>query len=632
MRVRYASIILLVLFSMSGARAQSPVETQVYINNALQDALVWTGHYDELADGAIGQKSISAITEFQRTQGWTATGDLDPSQKVRLLQIAEARRRQVGFEVINDPRAGMAIALPTRLLATRTDTPHGSRYASADGQVEIYLAQFDPTEQTLSSLYSTVVSSNSMAGITFKLLRRDVFFVAGFDQRRDFYHSARMVGNAVRGLTIAYPRERAVTFGPIVVAMANSFKSPMIDYAAVVKAVAPGSGPAVAGYEQKGDTENFQNTSCDELSLLRNTIYKAAGYCFQTERGITQLGNEGCRFADADDVPLSEKQRDRLAAIRKAEIEKSCGSVVTGSTSVQSLRVLDHVSEGILNLRAGPGTSFPVIITIPAGATRIRLSEPCMIPPGSSGWCKIEWSGMRGWASMSGLAYDPLPPQPSAATSRPETQRSPGSGQDARQSFTQRIRAPMPTDIGSRAMSPNELFEGVGNSIWLVVSAESSASLRENAAQGSAVAISSSELVTNCHVVKQRSLIGLVQGKKVLFAKLTSARSSDRCVIETEPGLTPVRAVRPFRDLKVGERVYTIGNPRGLERTLGEGLISGLRSTREGNWVQTTAPVSPGSSGGGLFDERGNLIGVTTFIVKESQALNFAIAADEFWR
>jgi serine protease Do len=233
---------------------------------------------------------------------------------------------------------------------------------------------------------------------------------------------------------------------------------------------------------------------------------------------------------------------------------------------------------------------------------------------------------------MSGLTYDAVPPQSSETPSKAEIQPPPKSGLHTRQYPTPSIRAPIPSDIRNQAMSPKELFEVVGDSIWLVVAMDSIASLRDNAAQGSAVAISSSELVTNCHVVKQRPLIGLVQGKKVLHAKLTSARPGDRCVLETEPGLTPVRAVRPFGDLKVGERVYTIGNPRGWERTLGDGLISGLRSTAQGNWVQTTAPVSPGSSGGGLFDERGNLIGVTTLIMKESQALNFAIAADEFWR
>ena len=84
--------------------------------------------------------------------------------------------------------------------------------------------------------------------------------------------------------------------------------------------------------------------------------------------------------------------------------------------------------------------------------------------------------------------------------------------------------------------------------------------------------------------------------------------------------------------MKVGERVYTIGAPSGLERTLGEGLISGLRTTEEGKLIQTSAPISPGSSGGGLFDSSGHLIGVTSFLLKDAQSLNFAIVAEDFWR
>lgn len=77
---------------------------------------------------------------------------------------------------------------------------------------------------------------------------------------------------------------------------------------------------------------------------------------------------------------------------------------------------------------------------------------------------------------------------------------------------------------------------------------------------------------------------------------------------------------------------WAVGSPRGLEHTLGDGLISGLRSTKLGRYVQTSAPISPGSSGGGLFDEAGNLLGIRTFMLKESQALNFAIAAEDFWQ
>jgi hypothetical protein len=81
--------------------------------------------------------------------------------------------------------------------------------------------------------------------------------------------------------------------------------------------------------------------------------------------------------------------------------------------------------------------------------------------------------------------------------------------------------------------------------------------------------------------------------------------------------------------------VFAIGNPEGLEVTLSEGLISGLRSmsgalAAQGvdEVIQTTAPISPGSSGGGLFDAEGRLIGITTLYSPFAQNLNIALPAD----
>jgi len=114
---------------------------------------------------------------------------------------------------------------------------------------------------------------------------------------------------------------------------------------------------------------------------------------------------------------------------------------------------------------------------------------------------------------------------------------------------------------------------------------------------------------------------------------VASDDASDRCVLEADgPDLEPVAGVRPFSDLAVGERVFAIGAPRALERTLTEGLVSGLRTGPGRNMIQTSAPLSPGSSGGGLFDERGNLLGITTLAsLPGSQNLNFAIAASDYW-
>jgi S1-C subfamily serine protease len=94
--------------------------------------------------------------------------------------------------------------------------------------------------------------------------------------------------------------------------------------------------------------------------------------------------------------------------------------------------------------------------------------------------------------------------------------------------------------------------------------------------------------------------------------------------------------VRSYDSLEVGEKVYTLGSPVGLELTLSDGLISGRRDEDGFHYVQTTAPISPGSSGGGLFDARGNLVGVTTLVLtgreRLNQALNFAIPAEAFWQ
>jgi len=151
--------------------------------------------------------------------------------------------------------------------------------------------------------------------------------------------------------------------------------------------------------------------------------------------------------------------------------------------------------------------------------------------------------------------------------------------------------------------------------------------------QGSAVAVSDHLLLTNCHVVKGRDLIKIVQDHTVSDAKLVAAdTATDRCVLSADSiTLVPITGIRPFGDLAVGERVFAIGAPIGLERTLSEGLLSGLRHQPGRNLVQTSAAISPGSSGGGLFDERGNLIGITTMQFVGVQNLNFAVAAGDYW-
>lgn len=148
---------------------------------------------------------------------------------------------------------------------------------------------------------------------------------------------------------------------------------------------------------------------------------------------------------------------------------------------------------------------------------------------------------------------------------------------------------------------------------------------------GSAVAISDNELLTNCHVMGDLTEAKISRGKSEQPAKLTSRNpDADRCVLRTANKLPAWVSVRAYEDVKVGERAITIGTPQGLELTAAEGIVSSKRTFNQSRVIQTSAPISQGSSGGGLFDGRGHLLGITTFQFRVGQNLNFAVAADEF--
>jgi S1-C subfamily serine protease/tetratricopeptide (TPR) repeat protein len=92
----------------------------------------------------------------------------------------------------------------------------------------------------------------------------------------------------------------------------------------------------------------------------------------------------------------------------------------------------------------------------------------------------------------------------------------------------------------------------------------------------------------------------------------------------------PTLGIADREDPVVGTKVYAIGSPQGLEATFSEGIVSGYRSVSEGlPRLQFSAAVSPGSSGGPLLDETGQVVGVVTALHRGGQNLNFAVSASE---
>jgi len=183
------------------------------------------------------------------------------------------------------------------------------------------------------------------------------------------------------------------------------------------------------------------------------------------------------------------------------------------------------------------------------------------------------------------------------------------------------------------AMTPQELFANLSPTIWVVRAQHGESPVLS---VGSAVAIAPRLLVTACHVVESATGVTIARDKGQRVVKIDTVthdpdHSRDLCLLRTAESLPSTPAViAPIESVKVGEKVYAIGSPLGLELSLTDGLVSALRVAPNETLpsIQTSAAIAPGSSGGGLFDDSGRLVGVTISIAsKETDNLAFAYPA-----
>lgn len=173
-----------------------------------------------------------------------------------------------------------------------------------------------------------------------------------------------------------------------------------------------------------------------------------------------------------------------------------------------------------------------------------------------------------------------------------------------------------------------KVYSKVSNSVFIIISFDSQT--RQMKARGSAVAVGKNVVVTNCHVALSGDYLLLKlhnDDDKTLEAKLFyKNEKQDLCFLEIPNGNFKPVAIRRSADVKIGEEVFAIGNPKGTERTISQGIVSNKHPVEGGVWLQTDARIYFGSSGGGLFDSNGNLVGITT-----KMGGNFGFALPTEW-
>ena len=176
-------------------------------------------------------------------------------------------------------------------------------------------------------------------------------------------------------------------------------------------------------------------------------------------------------------------------------------------------------------------------------------------------------------------------------------------------------------------LSTEQIYAKCAPSVFLITTYDTDG---EALSSGSGVFLSrSGEAVTNWHVLDGASSakITTYDGKTCAIKGIYDYDvKNDLARIQIDgSGFTPM-AVNYSGSLLTGASVYTIGNPLGLESTLSTGIVSSSRRTVNGtDYIQVTAPISNGSSGGALINAKGELIGITSASVSKGQNLNLAI-------
>jgi S1-C subfamily serine protease len=176
------------------------------------------------------------------------------------------------------------------------------------------------------------------------------------------------------------------------------------------------------------------------------------------------------------------------------------------------------------------------------------------------------------------------------------------------------------------ALSPREIASASFPSVVLLVFEDSNG---QPVSMGSGFVVAKGKVISNQHVVEGAArgyakVIGQKQKYDVTGYEAIDYEK-DLVLLTVDGCSAPPLKLSYGSELAVGDPVYAVGSPQGLEGTFSQGIVSGVRSIGTDSLLQITAPISPGSSGGPILNAEGLVVGVAVATFRGGQNLNFAI-------
>jgi hypothetical protein len=202
-----------------GTAANLPLRERV----GIQFDLAFTGHFDGLINGEFNERMATAIKSFQKSIGARETGALAPPERAQLATNSKAAQEHVGWAMVDDRVTGAQLGLPTRQVPRVARSGSGTRWSSAQGQIQIETFRIRGPGTTLADVAETQRTEPPNRKLEVNLTRDDFFILSGLQGLKKFYVRAQIRDLELRGVTILYDQATEGIMDPVTVVMSSAF-------------------------------------------------------------------------------------------------------------------------------------------------------------------------------------------------------------------------------------------------------------------------------------------------------------------------------------------------------------------------------------------------------------------------
>src|SRR5258705_7344675 len=145
----------------------------------VQFDLAWTGHFNGLINGEFNDRSVAAVRAFQKDYKFKESGVLAPPERALLASMSKEKQGQGGWRMVDDKATGAQVGLPTKHVPNVSKSKSGTRWSSAQGQIQV--ETFRPREPglTLAAVFEDPKKEPPNRKLEVNVLRDDTFILSG---------------------------------------------------------------------------------------------------------------------------------------------------------------------------------------------------------------------------------------------------------------------------------------------------------------------------------------------------------------------------------------------------------------------------------------------------------------------